>query len=120
MRLCVRSSPRCGWSRRGCVRRVIRVHADLGGFGFRVPHSKTYVIHRQELLEIADRDELGFLPIEVLPKTVILLERPDAEDLEESCAMSFCCDIGNCSSTPKCIANLSQCSQHRQAPFGHR
>ena len=62
---------------------MIRIHASLGGFGFRVPHSKTYVISSEELLEIADRDELGFLPIEVLPKTVILLERPDAEDLEE-------------------------------------
>ncbi len=41
------------------LRRVVRVHADLGGFGFRVPHSKTYVIPAAALLEIADRDELG-------------------------------------------------------------
>ena len=24
------------------LRRVVRVHLSLGGFGFRVPHSKTY------------------------------------------------------------------------------
>ncbi len=65
------------------LRRVVRVHAALGGFGFRVPHSKTYVISSAALLEIADRDELGMRPTECLPKIVILLERPNADDLEE-------------------------------------
>lgn len=64
------------------LRRVIRTHASLRGFGFRVPHGKTYIISSKELLEIADRDELG-LPNERLPETVILLERPAAEDLED-------------------------------------
>jgi hypothetical protein len=65
------------------LRRVVRVHASLGGFGFRVPHSKTYVIPSPALLEIADRDELGLKPTECLPQTIILLERPSADDLEE-------------------------------------
>jgi hypothetical protein len=65
------------------LRRVVRIHTSLPGMGFRVPHSKTYVIAAQALLEIADRSEIGFGPAESLPKDVILLERPDSEILEE-------------------------------------
>ncbi|MGO9111233.1 MAG: hypothetical protein ACLP9L_18565, partial [Thermoguttaceae bacterium] len=65
------------------LRRVVRLHASLPGMGFRVPHSKTYVIPRKALLEIADRDEIGFGPAEDLPEDVILLERPNGEILEE-------------------------------------
>ncbi len=65
------------------LRRVVRLHTSLPGIGFRVPHSKTYVISAKELLEIADRDEVGFGPTEELPNKVILLERPVCEILEE-------------------------------------
>ena len=65
------------------LRRVVRLHASLHGLGFRVPHSKTYVIARDALLEIADREELGFGPTEELPERVILLERPGAEILDQ-------------------------------------
>ncbi len=65
------------------LRRVVRLHASLHGLGFRVPHSKTYVIARDALLEIADREELGFGPTEALPERVILLERPGAEILDQ-------------------------------------
>ncbi len=65
------------------LRRVIRLHASPPGMGFRVPHSKTYVISRSDLLEIADRSEIGFGPADDLPENVILLERPGSETLEE-------------------------------------
>ena len=65
------------------LRRVVRMHASLPGMGFRVPHSKTYVIPQAALLEIADRDEIGFGPAESLTDDVILLERPNSETLEE-------------------------------------
>ena len=65
------------------LRRVVRVHAPLPGLGFRVPHGKTYVISQQALLEIAERDEIGFDPAEVLPDNVILLERPGSEMLQQ-------------------------------------
>jgi hypothetical protein len=65
------------------LRRVVRLHTSLPGFGFRVPHSKTYVIPGKELLEFADRNEIGFGPTEVLPEEVILLERPSGEVLDE-------------------------------------
>jgi hypothetical protein len=65
------------------LRRVIREHTSLGGFGLRVPHAKCYVIPREPLLEIADRDELGYGPEDLLPETVILIERPSADELAE-------------------------------------
>ena len=65
------------------LRHMVRVYASLGGFGFRVPHSKTYVIPSAALLEIANRNELGMRPTECLPPSVILLERPSTDDLEE-------------------------------------
>jgi hypothetical protein len=65
------------------LRRVVRLHNSLSGFGFRVPHSKSYVIPQHDLLELADRSEIGFRPTDVLPDEVILLERPNGETLEE-------------------------------------
>jgi len=46
------------------LRRVVRLHTSLPGLGFRVPHSKSYVIAQKALLEIADRDEIGYGPTE--------------------------------------------------------
>jgi hypothetical protein len=65
------------------LRRVVRLHTSLPGMGFRVPHSKTYVIPQEALLAIADRDEIGFGLAAGLPEDVILLERPHGEMLEE-------------------------------------
>src|SRR5262249_17589950 len=49
--------------------------------GWRVPHRKTFVIERAELLSIVDRTELDARDGE-LPETVILIARPSAESLE--------------------------------------
>ena len=65
------------------LRRVVRMHTSLPGSVFRVPHSKSYVISQKTLLEIADRNEIGFGPEEDLPELVILLERPGSEILDE-------------------------------------
>ena len=37
---------------------VIKQDARLPGFGLRVPHRKSYIISRDDLLEIVDLDEL--------------------------------------------------------------
>ncbi len=65
------------------LRRVVRLHTSLPGLGFRVPHSKTYVISQQALLAIVDRDELELGPDERLPDEVILMERPTGDVLQE-------------------------------------
>lgn len=59
------------------LRRVIKQHCDLGGFAYKVPHRKSYVVARETLLEIADHWELGIGEHETLPERVILIARPD-------------------------------------------
>ncbi|MGD0898238.1 MAG: hypothetical protein ABR915_10410 [Thermoguttaceae bacterium] len=66
------------------LRRVIRQHTRLPGFGLRVPHAKSYVIPRGPLSEIAEANELGFFPHEEMPRRVILLERLGPEELAQS------------------------------------
>src|SRR5579871_4491151 len=65
------------------LRRVIKKDRDLTGPGLQVPHRKSYVIDRERLLQIADRDELGVESNHDLPATVLLLPRPDRERLAE-------------------------------------
>lgn len=63
------------------VRRVIKQNAGVSGLGLRVPHRKTFVIAREQLLLIVDRSELE-LPAEArLPEQVILIARPTSEML---------------------------------------
>ncbi|HEY4311838.1 MAG TPA: hypothetical protein VGN12_20490 [Pirellulales bacterium] len=63
------------------LRRVIKQNARLPGFGLHVPHRKSYVLPRGELLELVDPDELDLASGDELPETVILLSRPTAERL---------------------------------------
>ncbi len=58
------------------LRRVIKQDASIAGFGLRVPHRKTYVIAREQLLAIVDPLELDLAPYVSLSDTVILLARP--------------------------------------------
>jgi hypothetical protein len=63
------------------VRRVIRKQCDLPGLGLKVPHRKSFVIRREPLLEICEKDELGLPADAELPPQVILIARPDADRL---------------------------------------
>jgi hypothetical protein len=63
------------------LRRVIKQDAGVSGIGLRVPHRKTYVIAREDLLAIVDRDELDLEAGAELPENVILLARPTPETL---------------------------------------
>src|SRR5712672_3513363 len=63
------------------LRRVIKESARIGGIGLRVPHRKTYVISREELLSIVELTELDLPPGVTLTKNTILIARPALEDL---------------------------------------
>jgi hypothetical protein len=65
------------------VRRVIKRHRRLPGVGLQVPHARCYVLRRDALLEIVDRRELGPAAAD-LPDDVILLPRPDADELAQT------------------------------------
>ena len=69
------------------LRRVIKQSALLPGFGWRVPHRKSYVLSQSELLSIVDRDELDLPAGVALAETVILLARPAADRLEANSAV---------------------------------
>lgn len=63
------------------LRRVIKHHCRMAGLGLQVPHRKCYVIKRDELLQLAARDELQIVPDGQLSDPVILLAAPDPERL---------------------------------------
>src|SRR5438552_9313532 len=63
------------------LRRVIKRDRKLAIVGLRVPHRKSYVIGRDALVALVDRDELPIEADRDLPETVLLLERPEPEDL---------------------------------------
>jgi hypothetical protein len=66
------------------LRRVIKKDRGLAGPGLQVPHRKSYVLERDRLLRIADRDELGIEPGRDLPAKMFLFPRPDEHRLARS------------------------------------
>jgi len=63
------------------LRRVIKHDRKLTGIGLQVPHRKSYVIGREALLGLADRDELGVESEHDLPPTLLLIACPEPERL---------------------------------------
>ncbi|MFO0879845.1 MAG: hypothetical protein U0840_21065 [Gemmataceae bacterium] len=63
------------------LRRVIKHVLGLGGMGLHVPHRRSHIISRDELLRIVSPSELGRTGPDALPPLVILLPRPMASDL---------------------------------------
>ncbi|HZY87057.1 MAG TPA: hypothetical protein VFE78_19635, partial [Gemmataceae bacterium] len=64
------------------LRRVIKKDRGLGGPGLQVPHRKGYVIGRDSLLRLADRDDLGLPADRELPATLLLFPRPDIRRMD--------------------------------------
>src|SRR5262245_58549677 len=65
------------------LERVIREVCQLPGLYWSVPHKKSYVVDRQLLFRHAEQADLEVEPGQVLPDTVILLARPEIEELSE-------------------------------------
>jgi hypothetical protein len=63
------------------LRRVIKHDRKIAFVGLQVPHRKTYVIGRDALLTFRTRDELEIESDEPIPRTVILIARPEPEAL---------------------------------------
>lgn len=64
------------------VRRVIKAEWALPALGLQIPHRKSWLISKYELLRHVDWDELALQPGSDLPDTAILLARPDDKHLE--------------------------------------
>jgi hypothetical protein len=71
------------------LRRVIKRDRDLSGPGLQVSHHKSYVLDRDRLLGIADRDELGVDPARELPPTLLLFPRPDSPRDREAMLLKY-------------------------------
>src|SRR5258708_14515929 len=58
------------------LRRVIKQHCGIAGPGLRVPHRKSYILPRTDLLAIVSPDELGLRPGQELADVVLLFPTP--------------------------------------------
>lgn len=76
------TEPRAFLVRPRILRRVITQDRQLAGLALRLPHRKCYVIGRDNLLALADPDELGAQPGQSLPDTILLLPQPSEAWLE--------------------------------------
>src|SRR6516162_9826791 len=63
------------------LRRIIKYDRKLTYLGLQVPHRKSYVIGREGLLGLATLEELGIATERVLPSALLLLSRPEPEDV---------------------------------------
>src|SRR5262245_15910583 len=63
------------------LHRVIRFDRRLPTFGLSVPHRKSYFLSRTRLFDLVSRFELELDVDRSVPDTVILLERPDEDEL---------------------------------------
>jgi hypothetical protein len=63
------------------LRRVIKRDRQLARLRLQVPHHRSYVIGREALLALVDRAELDWEPDRALPPTLLLLARPEPEQL---------------------------------------
>lgn len=64
------------------VRRVIAQDLGLAGIGFSVPHRKSWVIALERAQRLMDPVELGVDSWESLPASILLLARPDEDEVE--------------------------------------
>ncbi len=63
------------------LRRVIRLDRRIGTLGFSIPHGKTYLLPQDRLFDCVSRFELELDPSRRLPEVVLLIERPEEEEL---------------------------------------
>lgn len=65
------------------IRRVLQNELHLASPWLRPPHRKSCLVERDRLLWLVDSDELGNEPATALPERVILIARPEEDQLEE-------------------------------------
>ncbi len=63
------------------LRRLVLQDQEISGLSWHVPHRKCYVVSRERLLRYVAPDELGVEQAQTIPEQVILISRPDRDDL---------------------------------------
>lgn len=64
------------------LRRVVKQEWELPALTVRLPHRKSWIVARNQLIKHVDWDELGLEPNSELPEKAILIARPDDKHLE--------------------------------------
>ena len=65
------------------LERVLREQMRLPNMYWNIPHRQSFVCNRQVLFRHAEQADLELEPDQLLPDQVILLARPDAEELSD-------------------------------------
>lgn len=65
------------------LRRLLLQDQEVSGLSWHVPHRKSFLISRDHLLRFVAPDELGVVQSLAIPEQVILIARPDRDDLPE-------------------------------------
>ncbi|MES2792629.1 MAG: hypothetical protein V4719_23660, partial [Planctomycetota bacterium] len=71
------------------LRRLVLQDREITGLNWHVPHRKSYVVSRERLLRFVAPDELGVEQAQTIPDQVILISRPDRDDLPELTAAAL-------------------------------
>ena len=65
------------------LRRLVLQVREITGLNWHVPHRKCYLVSREQLLRFVAPDELGVEQVQTIPEQVILIARPDRDDLPQ-------------------------------------
>ncbi len=65
------------------LRRLVLQLREISGLSWHVPHRKSYLVSRDQLLRFVAPDELGVEQVQTIPEHVILIARPDRDDLTQ-------------------------------------
>ncbi|MDB5341188.1 MAG: hypothetical protein JWN70_6807 [Planctomycetaceae bacterium] len=71
------------------LRRLVLQSREITGLSWHVPHRKCYLVSREQLLRFVAPDELGVEQVQTIPEQVILISRPDRDDLPELTAAAL-------------------------------
>ncbi len=71
------------------LRRIIKHDGKVSGLGLKVPHRKSWVIDSRQFMRLVDRDELGVEAWLDLPPTIILLPRPEDDEVDERTLVKY-------------------------------
>ncbi len=72
------------------LKRVITQDLGLTGLGLNLPHRKSWILQAHRALQLLEPDELGLTTFEGLPDHVLLIARPEDEELERLTLEAMC------------------------------
>ena len=72
------------------LKRVITQDLGLTGLGLNLPHRKSWILSASRAQQLLEPDELGLVDYEALPPHVLLIARPEDEELDRLSVSAMC------------------------------